>query len=105
MEIGNLILIDEESLKTLLSEVVSNALTSHLNDLKEPEDTLLTTKALCELLHTTPIQLWRWENEGYITARKMGGKNFYSKKEVIERMKQPRKYNKTNQPNKDRSKK
>lgn len=89
---NGLILIDEESLKTLLSETMSNALTEHLNNLKEPEDTLLTTKALCELLHTTPVQLWRWEQAGYFTSRKMGGKNFYSKKEVIEAMKKTRKY-------------
>jgi len=89
---NGLILIDEETLKAMLCETVNNALTSHLNDLKEPEDTLLTTKGVCELLHTTPVQIWRWEQAGYFTCKKMGGKNFYSKKEVIEGMRKTRKY-------------
>ena len=89
---NGLILIDEETLKTILSETVNTALTARLNELKEPEDTVLTTKGVCELLHTTPMQIWRWETAGYFSSKKMGGKKFYSKKEVIEGMRKTRKY-------------
>lgn len=89
---NGLLLIDEETLKAILSETVNNALTARLNELKEPEDTLLTTKGVCELLETTPVQLWRWETAGYFTSKKMGGKKFYSKKEVIEGMRKTRKF-------------
>lgn len=89
---NGLILIDEESLKALLSEAVTNALSNQLSELKEQEDTLLTTKDLCELLQTNPVQLWRWEMAGHFTARKLGGKKYYSKKEVLEGMRKTRKF-------------
>ena len=44
---NGLILIDEETLKSLLSEAVTNAIADQLSEFKEPEDTLLTTKDLC----------------------------------------------------------
>ena len=89
---NGLILIDEETLKSLLSEAVTNAIADQLSELKEPEDTLLTTKDLCELLQTTPVQLWRWEMAGHFTGRKLGGKKYYSKKEVLEGMRKTRKF-------------
>lgn len=89
---NGLILINEETLKSILSETVNNALASHLNELKQPEDTLLTTREAAELFRTTPVQLWRWELAGYFTSKKLGGKKYYSKKEIIEGMRQTRKF-------------
>ena len=92
INMGNLLLADIDTLKGVIAEAVTNALSNQLSELKEQEDTLLTTKDLCELLQTTPVQLWRWEMAGHFTGRKLGGKKYYSKKEVLEGMRKTRKF-------------
>jgi len=81
-----------EQLRTIISEEVKKSIEFLSYKFMEPEETLLTTKGVCELLHTTPVQIWRWETAGYFSSKKMGGKKFYSKKEVIEGMRKTRKY-------------
>jgi excisionase family DNA binding protein len=48
-----------------------------------PDQELLTREEACKLLKVSLTTLWRWTNNGKITAYGIGYKRFYKKEELI----------------------
>ena len=49
-----------------------------------PDQELLTREEACKLLKVSLTTLWRWTNNGKITAYGIGYKRFYKKEELLE---------------------
>ncbi len=61
-----------------LKEVIKNNPFNHL-----PDQELLTREGACMLLKVDSSTLWRWTNQGKITAYGIGSKRFYKKEELL----------------------
>jgi excisionase family DNA binding protein len=61
-----------------LEEVIKNNPFNHL-----PDQELLTREEACKLLKVDSSTLWRWTNQGKITAYGIGSKRFYKKEELL----------------------
>ena len=48
-----------------------------------PDQELLTRDEACKLLKVDLSTLWRWTNQGKITAYGIGSKRFYKKEELL----------------------
>ena len=60
---GNFVMLQMDDLRQVVTEIVEE---------------------VCDKLHITYTTLWRKENEGVIKKHKMGRRNLYSKKEVMD---------------------
>lgn len=83
---GNFIMLQMDDLRQVVTEIVEEVCTKRgLNEKpSEEEGEWLTREEVCDMLHITYTTLWRKENEGVIKKHKMGRRNLYSKKEVME---------------------
>lgn len=50
---------------------------------KDDEDTLMTAGDVCKMLSISNPTLWRWNRDGILTKKKIGGHIYYRKKDVI----------------------
>ena len=56
------------------------------NQIKDLETKLVSIDYLCEKLSVSKPTVFNWINKGFITPKKMGKKNYFIMKEVIEAM-------------------
>ena len=75
---GNFVMLQMDDLR----QVVTKRGLNEKPSVEEGE--WLTREEVCDKLHITYTTLWRKENEGVIKKHKMGRRNLYSKKEVME---------------------
>jgi len=69
----------EDLIGKSLEEVIKNNPFNH-----SPDQELLTREEACMLLKVDSSTLWRWTNQGKITAYGIGSKRFYKKEELLE---------------------
>jgi hypothetical protein len=83
---GNFVMLQMDDLRQVVTEIVEEVCTKcGLNEKpSEEEGEWLTREEVCDMLHITYTTLWRKENEGVIKKHKMGRRNLYSKKEVMD---------------------
>lgn len=83
---GNFVMLQMDDLRQVVTEIVEDVCAKRgLNEKPSlKEDEWLTREEVCDVLHITYTTLWRKENEGVIKKHKMGRRNLYSKKEVME---------------------
>lgn len=81
---GNFIMLQKDDLKQVVAEMVEELVgKKSQTDLPvEESDEYFTRDQVCERLHITYTTLWRMQKEGTIIVHKLGGRNFYSKKEI-----------------------
>lgn len=86
---GNFIMLQKDDLKQVVAEMVEELVDkkSQTNLTAEESDEYYTRDQVCELLHITYTTLWRMQKEGTIIVHKLGGRNLYSKKEIISLLK------------------
>ena len=75
---GNFVMLQMDDLRQVVTEIVEEVCAS------EEEGEWLTREEVCDMLRITYTTLWRKENEGLIKKHKMGRRNLYSKKEVMD---------------------
>ena len=68
----------EDLIGKSLEEVIKNNPFNH-----SPDQELLTREEACKLLKVDSSTLWRWTNQGKITAYGIGSKRFYKKEELL----------------------
>ena len=83
---NNIVILNMDDLRQVVTEIVEEVCTKRvLNEKKSiDESEWLTREEVCGMLHITYTTLWRKENEGVIKKHKMGRRNLYSKKEVMD---------------------
>ena len=83
---GNFVMLQMDDLRQVVTEIVEEVCAKRGFNEKpsEEEGEWLTREEVCDMLHITYTTLWRKENEGVIKKRKMGRRNLYSKKEVMD---------------------
>ena len=83
---NNIVILNMDDLRQVVTEIVEEVCTKRvLNEKKSiDESEWLTREEVCDMLHITYTTLWRKENEGVIKKHKMGRRNLYSKKEVMD---------------------
>lgn len=86
---GNFIMLQKDDLKQVVAEMVEELVDkkSQTNLTAEESDEYYTRDQVCERLHITYTTLWRMQKEGTIIVHKLGGRNLYSKKEIISLLK------------------
>ena len=77
---GNFVMLQMDDLRQVVSEIVEEVCAKP----SEEEGEWLTREEVCDMLRITYTTLWRKENEGLIKKHKMGRRNLYSKKEVMD---------------------
>lgn len=77
IENKQIFLISYEDLRKVVFELVEQQLQEQ-NEEKE-EETFLTTKEACALLHVDRSTLWRWQELGILIPSKVGARNLYNK--------------------------
>lgn len=85
METMNRISIEmsEEELSEKVRAIVEMAIESYKR--KEPSEEkaeFISKKELCELIGKSEAQIWRYEQEGIFTSRKVGGRCEYERAQV-----------------------
>ena len=75
-----------DDLRQVVTEIVEEVCAKRgLNDKPSvDEGEWLTREEVCDMLHITYTTLWRKEQEGVVRKHKMGRRNLYSKKEIME---------------------
>lgn len=83
---GNFVMLQMDDLRQVVTEIVEEVCAKRGFNEKpsEEEGEWLTREEVCDMLHITYTTLWRKENEGVIKKHKMGRRNLYSKKEVMD---------------------
>lgn len=82
---GNFVMLQMDDLRQVVTEIVEEVCAKRgLNEKPSEEGEWLTREEVCDKLHITYTTLWRKENEGVIKKHKMGRRNLYSKKEVMD---------------------
>jgi len=82
---GNFVMLQMDDLRQVVTEIVEEDCAKRgLNEKPSEEGEWLTREEVCDKLHITYTTLWRKENEGVIKKHKMGRRNLYSKKEVMD---------------------
>lgn len=83
---GNFIMLQMDDLRQVVTEIVEEVCAKRgLNDKPSvDEGEWLTREEVCDMLHITYTTLWRKEQEGFVRKHKMGRRNLYSKKEIME---------------------
>ena len=82
---GNFVMLQMDGLRQVVTEIVEEVCAKRgLNEKPSEEGEWLTREEVCDKLHITYTTLWRKENEGVIKKHKMGRRNLYSKKEVMD---------------------
>ena len=95
---GNFVMLQMDDLRQVVTEIVEEvcAKRGFYEKPSEEEGEWLTREEVCDMLRITYTTLWRkelrityttlWrkENEGLIKKHKMGRRNLYSKKEVMD---------------------
>ena len=83
---GNFVMLQMDDLRQVVTEIVEEVCAKRgLNEKPSEEEVeWLTRVEVCDMLHITYTTLWRKENEGLIKKHKMGRRNLYSKKEVMD---------------------
>ena len=83
---NNIVILNMDDLRQVVTEIVEEVCTKRgMNDRNPIEGSeWLTREEVCDMLHITYTTLWRKENEGVIKKHKMGRRNLYSKKEVMD---------------------
>lgn len=82
---GNFVMLQMDDLRQVVTEIVEEVCAKRgLNEKPSEEGEWLTREEVCDKLHITYTTLWRKENEGLIKKHKMGRRNLYSKKEVMD---------------------
>ena len=82
---GNFVMLQMDDLRQVVTEIVEEVCAKRgLNEKPSEEGEWLTREEVCDMLHITYTTLWRKENEGLIKKHKMGRRNLYSKKEVMD---------------------
>ena len=82
---GNFVMLQMDDLRQVVTEIVEEVCAKRgLNEKSSEEGEWLTREEVCDKLHITYTTLWRKENEGVIKKHKMGRRNLYSKKEVMD---------------------
>ena len=79
-----------------LQEIISNAVIQGLQEHqksvivtdKTESDTLLTRHEVSILLKVSYPTLWAWNNSGVLKIKKMGGKVFYYKEDVMRQLRE-----------------
>lgn len=74
-------LVDLNSLKQFLTEIVEDAIVRHFE--KPKEEKMLKIKEVAALLETDPSTLWHWDKEGYLKKIYIGGKPRYKESDVL----------------------
>jgi len=69
----------EDLIGKSLEEVIKNNPFNH-----SPDQELLTREEACKFLKVDSSTLWRWTNQGKISAYGIGCKRFYKKEELLE---------------------
>lgn len=59
------------------------------NTKKDDKENFITRKEVCQLLKIHESTLNRWKNDGKLTSRVMGGKVYYSKLEIYQKLNNP----------------
>lgn len=91
MNNSNIVVLQGEELQSIIYQCVCKALAEHTAVVQSqaPEQVeggkMLSSDKVCELLHTTPHTLWRWNKANYLCPVKVGAKNLY-KLEDVERL-------------------
>lgn len=82
-------MLQKDDLKQVVAEMVEELVDkkSQTNLTAEESDEYYTRDQVCERLHITYTTLWRMQKEGTIIVHKLGGRNLYSKKEIISLLK------------------
>lgn len=82
---GNFVMLQMDDLRQVVTEIVEEVCAKRgLNEKPSEEGEWLTREEVCDKLHITYTTLWRKENEGVIKKHKVGRRNLYSKKEVMD---------------------
>ena len=82
---GNFVMLQMDDLRQVVTEIVEEVCAKRgLNEKPSEEGEWLIREEVCDKLHITYTTLWRKENEGVIKKHKMGRRNLYSKKEVMD---------------------
>ncbi len=83
---GNFIMLQMDDLRQVVTEIVEEVCAKRgLNEKPSvDEGEWLTREEVCDMLHITYTTLWRKEQEGVVRKHKMGRRNLYSKKEIME---------------------
>jgi excisionase family DNA binding protein len=71
--------------KDELKEIIRDSIREEFNIKKEKE--LMTFKETCELLHISASCLNQWKAQGKIPFKKLGKRIYFSKKELMESLK------------------
>ena len=86
-----LVLIDIKTLKTILGDIVSNAINAlrpEANNLMKGEDVntesgLMDMAEVIKLLKVSKVTVHNWKKKGIITSHKMGRKLYFKRSELI----------------------
>ena len=79
---GNFVMLQMDDLRQVVTEIVEEVCAKRgLNEKSSEEE---GEWLVCDMLRITYTTLWRKENEGLIKKHKMGRRNLYSKKEVMD---------------------
>ncbi len=79
-------MLQMDDLRQVVTEIVEEVCAKRgLNEKPSvDEGEWLTREEVCDMLHITYTTLWRKEQEGVVRKHKMGRRNLYSKKEIME---------------------
>jgi predicted oxidoreductase len=79
----------EKIFSEYLTELITNAVKSEINSLKDAlkthtPDELLTREQAIEFLKIDSSTLWHWTNKGKVKAYGIGNRRYYKKAELLE---------------------
>ncbi|TVZ26706.1 helix-turn-helix protein [Gillisia sp. Hel_I_86] len=79
--------LDLEDLKTIIKNAVASEL-QNFKDFKPPgaanrKENLLSRKEAKELLQASYTTLWNYSNQGFLKPKKIGGRVYYLKSEIL----------------------
>ena len=68
----------------IVTERVMTAIDAKLST-RQDEERLYSRQEFADLLGCAPSTLWRWEQEGLLSATRIGGRLFYSKADIFDK--------------------
>jgi excisionase family DNA binding protein len=74
--------LSKEELQDLIGKSLEEVIKNNSQN-NPPDQELLTREEACKLLKVDSSTLWRWTNQGKITAYGIGSKRFYKKEELL----------------------
>lgn len=78
------LMISANDLRNILGEMLKDILNTQKAE-AEAND-LLTTKEACKLLHVNDCTLVAWAKRGYLEPIKIGGKKYFRKSDITEKL-------------------